>query len=144
MPTPNPATFLALALTLLVTPTAADWSAYAGRDDACLVVHELESGREFVSNPERCNEPRRPYSTFKIPSALLGLETGLLADADSVMRYNAARYPARDWWPRGWDRDQPLRRAINLSAVPLFRQLAADIGRHACRLSSRTSTTAMP
>ncbi len=44
------------------------------------------------------------------------------------MRYDAARYPARDWWPAGWDRDQPLRRAINLSAVPLFRQLAADIG----------------
>src|SRR6056297_1616099 len=128
MPTPNPATFLALALTLLATPAAADWSTYADRDDVCLVVHELESGREFVSNPERCNEPRRPYSTFKIPSALLGLETGLLADANSVMRYNAARYPARDWWPRGWDRDQPLRRAINLSAVPLFRQLPADIG----------------
>jgi len=28
----------------------------------------------------------------------------------------------------GWDRDQPLRRAINMSAVPLFRQLAANIG----------------
>jgi len=128
MPTPNPATFLALALTLLATPAAADWSAYADRDDVCLVVHELESGREFVSNPERCNEPRRPYSTFKIANALLGLETGLLADADSVMRYNAARYPAEDWWPAGWDRDQPLRRAINMSAVPLFRQLAAGIG----------------
>jgi len=128
MPTPNPATFLALALTLLATPAAADWAAYADRDDACLVVHELESGREFVSNPERCNEPRRPYSTFKIANALLGLETGLLADADSVMRYNAARYPAEDWWPAGWDRHQPLRRAINMSAVPLFRQLAADIG----------------
>ena len=128
MPTPNPATFLALALILLATPAAADWRDYAGRDNVCLVVHELESGREFVSNPERCDEPRRPYSTFKIANALLGLETGLLADADSVMRYNAARYPAEDWWPAGWDRDQPLRRAINLSAVPLFRQLAADIG----------------
>src|SRR6056297_3042126 len=128
MPTPNPATFLALALTLLATPAAADWSAYADRDDACLIVHELGSGSEFVSNPGRCNEPRRPYSTFKIANALLGLETGLLADADSVMRYNAARYPAEDWWPAGWDRDQPLRRAINMSAVPLFRQLAAGIG----------------
>src|SRR6056297_285073 len=116
MPTPNPATFLALALILLATPAAADWRDYAGRDNVCLVVHELESGREFVSNPERCDEPRRPYSTFKI------------ADADSVMRYNATRYPAEDWWPAGWDRHQPLRRAINLSAVPLFRQLAADIG----------------
>src|SRR6056297_177536 len=126
MPTPNSSILLALAL--LVTPTAAEWSAYADRDDACLIVHELGSGSEFVSNPGRCNEPRRPYSTFKIANALLGLETGLLADADSVMRYNAARYPAEDWWPAGWDRDQPLRRAINMSAVPLFRQLAADIG----------------
>jgi len=142
MPTPNSA--ILLALTLLVTPTAADWSDYAGRDDVCLVVHELESGREFVSNPERCDEPRRPYSTFKIANALLGLETGLLADADSVMRYNAARYPAEDWWPAGWDRHQPLRRAINMSAVPLFRQLAADIGPARMRLSCGTSTTAMP
>jgi len=126
MPTNHSAVLL--TLTLLATPAAADWAAYADRDDACLVVHELESGREFVSNPERCNEPRRPYSTFKIANALLGLETGLLADADSVMRYNAARYPAEDWWPAGWDRDQPLRRAINMSAVPLFRQLAAGIG----------------
>ena len=128
MPTHHPITLLTLAVTLLATPVAADWPTYADRDDVCLVVHELESGREYVSHPDRCNEPRRPYSTFKIPSALLGLETGLLADADSVMRYNAARYPAEDWWPAGWDRDQPLRRAINMSAVPLFRQLAADIG----------------
>jgi len=128
MPTHHPATLLTLAFTLLATPAAADWPTYAGRDDVCLVVHELESGHEFVSDPARCNEPRRAYSTFKIPSALLGLETGLLADADSVMRYNAARYPAQHGWPAGWDRDQPLRRAINLSAVPLFRQLASDIG----------------
>ncbi|WP_405236102.1 penicillin-binding transpeptidase domain-containing protein [Lentisalinibacter orientalis] len=128
MPTHHPITLLTLAVTLLATPAAADWPAYADGDDVCLVIHELESGREYVSDADRCNEPRRPYSTFKIPNALLGLETGLLADADSVMRYNAARYPAEDWWPAGWDRDQPLRRAINMSAVPLFRQLAADIG----------------
>lgn len=58
MPTHHPITLLTLAVTLLATPVAADWPTYADRDDVCLVVHELESGREYVSDPDRCNEPR--------------------------------------------------------------------------------------
>jgi beta-lactamase class D len=107
---------------------AVDFAAYGLADAGCFVLRDVATGFERVSSPVRCAERRRPYSTFKIVTALVGLDLGLLAGPDAMMKGDPARYPKQDWWFAGWDRDQPLREAMALSAVPLFRRLAHDIG----------------
>jgi beta-lactamase class D len=105
-----------------------DWSRHGLAAQGCFLVRVLPRGDERVSDEARCEMPRRPNSTFKIPNALIGLELGILEGPDSVMTWDASTYPAASWWPEAWKRDQPLRDAIRVSAVPAFRRLATQIG----------------
>jgi beta-lactamase class D len=66
-------------------------------------------------------------STFKIPNALIGADVGLLDGPDAVMPYDP-RFPVPAGGNPAWGQDQTLTRALEISAVPLFRRLAADIG----------------
>ncbi len=94
---------------------------------ACLVVRSPD-GTIQTSDPVRCGERLRPASTFKIVNALIGADLGLLDGPDAVMAYDQKRYPRQDGWGAGWDRPQPLREAMKISAVPAFRLLAIKIG----------------
>ncbi|HUQ04360.1 MAG TPA: penicillin-binding transpeptidase domain-containing protein [Kofleriaceae bacterium] len=94
---------------------------------ACFVVRAPD-GTVRQSDEATCQKRLRPASTFKIPNALVGADVGLLDGPDAIMTYDAKTYPKQAYWPEGWDRDQPLRDAMRISAVPLFRRLATQIG----------------
>jgi beta-lactamase class D len=65
-----------------------------------------------------------PASTFKIPHALIALETGVVADTDKeVIRWDGV---VREIEP--WNRDHTLRTAMQYSVVPVFQQVASRIG----------------
>jgi beta-lactamase class D len=94
---------------------------------ACFVVRAPD-GTVRQSDETTCRKRLLPASTFKIPNALIGADIGLLAGPDAIMTYDAKTYPTQAYWPEGWNRDQPLREAMRISAVPLFRRLATQIG----------------
>lgn len=94
---------------------------------ACFVVRGPD-GTVRQSDEALCAKRLRPASTFKIPNALIGAEVGLLDGPDAIMTYDATAYPKEAFWFDDWARDQPLREAIRISAVPLFRRLAVQIG----------------
>lgn len=110
-----------------------DWSSYFGERPACFALIDVRGQRRVVSDEARCSQRLRPFSTFKIPNALIGLETGALADASAVIPWDSARYPAAAWWPEAWRRPNDLRSAIKHSAVPYFRTLARRIGEDAMK-----------
>jgi len=108
------------------TPTTIDLAGlYDG--DACVLVRYPDTTLR-QNDPARCAEPVRPASTFKIVNALIGADAGLLAGPDAVMTYDRKRYPRQAHWPADWAQDQPLRTAMEISAVPLFQRLATQIG----------------
>jgi len=110
------------------TLPAIDWARRGLADQGCVVVRDLASGEERVSDEARCARPRRPYSTFKIANALIGVELGILDGPDAPMRWDPAKRPAQRWWRDEWKHDQTLRSAIAISAVPVFQDLALRIG----------------
>lgn len=112
----------------LAPPPAVDWAAVGLAGDGCFILRDLATGAEQVSDRERCARGRRPNSTFKIVNALIGLDGGLLVGPGSILRWDAEAYPAEPWWPEDWARDQSLASAMRVSALPLFRKLARDIG----------------
>ena len=65
-----------------------------------------------------------PGSTFKIPHALIALETGVVADVDKeVIRWDGVVREIEEW-----NRDHTLRTAMRYSVVPVFQQIANRIG----------------
>lgn len=108
--------------------TPIDFAAHGLSDTGCFAVRDLASGLEQMSSPVRCAEARRPYSTFKMANALIGLDLGLLEGPDTIMRGDPVRYPMLPGFPEAWGHDQSLREAMAVSAVPLFRKLASDVG----------------
>jgi beta-lactamase class D len=87
-------------------------------------VLDLAGSRIVVSDRERAETAFLPASTFKIPNALIALETGVAADADNPT------FP----WDRvvrefdAWNQDHTLRSAIKVSSVPTFQEIARRIG----------------
>ena len=108
--------------------TAAAQEHLAGRD-ACLLITDAAGAALVRTNDERCAERYRPFSTFKIPNSLIGLEAGLLEAPNSVIEWDPKQYPPQDWWPAIWtERVHDLRSAFRYSHVPFYRTLAGKIG----------------
>jgi len=99
--------------------------------EGCFVLHDSATGDRLRHNPDRCALPLSPCSTFKIPNTLIGLELGVLADADHVIPWDPVQDPKQDWWSGPvlgeWPRDHDLRSAMKNSVVWYYREVARRI-----------------
>lgn len=64
-----------------------------------------------------------PASTFKIPNALIGLETGVITGESHPFHWDGEKRELDDW-----NRDLDLGGALKVSCVPCFQQVARGIG----------------
>jgi beta-lactamase class D len=95
------------------------------------VLYDLKQDRYLRYNEARCRERFSPFSTFKIPNSLIGLDSGVIGDAEFVIKWDAEKYPAhsRDTLPfSAWWQDQTLRTALKRSVVWYYRELALKVG----------------
>ena len=95
------------------------------------VLYDLKRNRYLRHDEARCRERFSPYSTFKIPNSLIGLDTGVITDAEFRIKWDAEKYPAfnRDTLPfSAWWEDQTLRMAFKRSVVWYYRELALKVG----------------
>ncbi len=80
--------------------------------------------RLVMTDEGRARTGHPPASTFKIPHALIALETGVVADTDKeVIRWDGVVRDIEEW-----NRDHTLRTAMQYSVVPVFQQIANRIG----------------
>jgi beta-lactamase class D len=112
---------------------AKDSPAFPPGTSGAFVSLDLGSGEHFRVNPAGCATRYAPYSTFKIPSSLIGLETGVVTDPDERWRWDPVRYPPPSPAPGGdslsdWQQDQDLRTALARSIVWYFREVATRVG----------------
>lgn len=100
------------------------------------VVYDRKRNRYLRHDAARCRERFSPFSTFKIPNSLIGLDSGVIADADFVIKWDEKKYPAhsRDTLPfSAWWQDQTLRTALKRSVVWYYRELALRVGERRMR-----------
>ena len=88
------------------------------------VVLRLRDNRLIVSDEGRARLGYVPASTYKVPHALIALETGVVADADKEL----IRWDGQVRSIEAWNKDHTLRSAMAVSAVPVFQQIARRIG----------------
>jgi beta-lactamase class D len=111
---------------------AQDLSPYFKKTPGAFVLYDLKGDRYIRYNEARCRQRFSPYSTFKIPNSLIGLETGVIRDADFVIAWDRQKYPPQDDWTSEpfshWKQDHTLRSAIKYSVVWYYRELARMVG----------------
>lgn len=87
------------------------------------LLYDAAAGRYMAYNAARCRQGFLPASTFKIPNTLIGLETGALRDTAELCRWDGQRRAFAQW-----NEDMPFARALRVSAVPCYQQLARRVG----------------
>jgi len=107
---------------------AQDLSKFFKNTAGAFVLYDLKNNRYLRHNPARCKQRLTPHSTFKIPNSLIGLETGVIADADFVIPWDRKKYPPETALSEEWNRDHSLRSAIKYSVVWYYRELAKRVG----------------
>lgn len=123
---------LVLAFVVPAVANAQDISRFFTGVKSCFVLYDQKKDHYIRHNEARCRERFSPKSTFKIPNTLIGLETGVIRDADVVIPWNRQKYPPRDNWNEEpfshWGQDQTLRSAMKYSVVWYYQELALRVG----------------
>jgi beta-lactamase class D len=89
----------------------------------CVAIHDVAANRGTRSDDAACATRLPPASTFKIPHALVALETGVVT-ATSVERWDGTAYPGRP----AWQRDHTVGSAMRPSVVWFFQRIAPRVG----------------
>jgi beta-lactamase class D len=100
--------------------------------EGAFVLYDLNHNRYIRYNKARCRTRFSPFSTFKIPNSLIGLEAKVIDDAEYVIRWEPQKFPESTEWTTPpfvyWKQDQTLRSAIKYSVVWYYRELARRVG----------------
>lgn len=92
--------------------------------EGTVVLIDRAANRLVVTDETRTRQGLPPASTFKLPHALIALETGVVADTDNeVIKWDGVTYDNEEW-----NRDHTLRSAMKYSVLPVFQQIARRIG----------------
>jgi beta-lactamase class D len=103
-------------------PVEVDFAELFGAREGCFVLREL-GGSTLLQWGALCEQAFSPCSTFKIPNAVIGLDSGVLESDRHQFKY--------DGEPRrldAWNRDMDLREAMSVSCVPCFQEVARAVG----------------
>ncbi len=94
------------------------------RHPGCFLVYDMNTRRTRVWEAQACDLRTSPASTFKIPHALIGLETGVIPSAEAVRPWDEEKHSSAPWGHA----DQTLTTAIRDSVVWYFQEVAAELG----------------
>lgn len=106
-----------------VTGKAEGCEKLADMERAALVIVEAATKKRVVCNEKRATTRFVPASTFKIPHALIALETGVVSRRDTVFAWDT-----RDRGVPAWNANLTFDEAIAASAVWVFQEVASRLG----------------
>lgn len=86
------------------------------------VLFNVNDSQYVYYNKEDASRPSSPASTFKIPNTLIGLETGVIADENFMIKWDGVQ--RRDIW----NQDTDLKMAYKNSTVWYYQELARRVG----------------
>jgi beta-lactamase class D len=114
---------LVAASLLTATAALAQTTPATGRHE-CVLILALDGSKPFVSDAAECAVKTAPASTFKVPHALIALETGVVTDPTALVPWDGTKQP----FP-GWETPHSLDSAMKASVLWFYQRTAARIGR---------------
>jgi beta-lactamase class D len=90
---------------------------------SCLVVNDSGATHRWVGSAADCATRLSPASTYKIPHALIGLETGVVFET-TIEKWDGVKHPDQ---PK-WNQDHTVLSAMRPSVLWFFQKMAPRIG----------------
>jgi len=93
------------------------------RLEGSILIYDQTKATFYSNDFARANKGFLPASTFKVPHAMIALESNVVASDTTILPW--------DGTPRNmkiWNRAMPLSDAIKFSCVPCFQDIARQIG----------------
>jgi beta-lactamase class D len=112
---------LVLAAGLASLPV--DGAAQATSARSCLVVNDNGASQRWAGTAADCATRLSPASTYKIPHALIGLETGVVLET-TIEKWDGVKHPSQ---PK-WNQDHTVLSAMRPSVLWFFQRMAPRIG----------------
>lgn len=107
-----------------VSETTIDLSEAFRGVNGCAVIYSPVQEEYLFFNEDMCRQEESPYSTFKIISALSGLQNDIIVDELSTMGYDGTDYGNLEW-----NGDLTLEEAFQKSCIWYFRKVIDSIGK---------------
>ncbi|MDF2892859.1 MAG: Beta-lactamase [Clostridia bacterium] len=100
-----------------------DLSTYFSGYDGCFVLYNPETNTYTIHNKEKSIMRLPPNSSFKIYNSLIGLESGVLKDENTLFQWDGTKHSIEVW-----NQDHTLASAFSNSVVWYYKQLASQVG----------------
>jgi bla regulator protein BlaR1 len=101
-----------------------DLSAYFSDYEGAFVLFDMQANQYRIYNERKSTWRVSPDSTYKIYSALIGLESGVISDKHSAIEWNGQTYPYDEW-----NKDHNLFTAMNSSVNWYFQAMESRMDR---------------
>lgn len=88
-----------------------------------ILVYDLEKDKYYSNDFVWSKEGKLPASTFKIPNSIIGLETGIIENENTIFFWDGEQR-ALDTW----EQNLILKDAFQFSCVPCYQEVARGIG----------------
>jgi len=88
-----------------------------------ILIFDFQQKKYYSNNFLKAKNSVLPASTFKIPNSIIGLETGILKDEQTVFKWDGNKRAFSIW-----EKDLSLKEAFQKSCVPCYQELARKIG----------------
>lgn len=95
-----------------------DLSEYFDGYEGSFVLYDMKADRYHIYNEDKSTMRVSPDSTYKIYSALFGLESDVISSDNSTLKWNGQRFPYD-----AWNKDQNLSTAMEDSVTWYFQAL---------------------
>jgi beta-lactamase class D len=89
----------------------------------CVVLYDVSAKATWQSDADECATQLSPASTFKIPHALVALETGVVTPV-TIEKWDGTAHPQQPLW----NRDHTVLSAMKPSVLWFFQRIAPRIG----------------
>ncbi|MFG5384453.1 penicillin-binding transpeptidase domain-containing protein [Yoonia sp. R2-816] len=99
-----------------------------GDRESSFLALDLTTGQRCLLEGSDLEKRYPPWSTFKIPNTIIGLEADAATSIDHWRDWDSVSRPAEAYWPEAWRQGQTLRSAFQRSSAWYFQDLALDVG----------------
>jgi len=95
--------------------------------DVTLVVHDVQNNTVRRYNPDRARQRFSPFATYNVVNTIIGLESGALEDANTLMAWDKKKYPSFEGMPKEWTNTHTLRTAFKHAVAWYQREVARRV-----------------